>query len=60
MGIDPQPGDEGRLVVYHPAGGEREAGVITSWNDTCVFVRYGRLRSTSKATPRDRLEWGHQ
>jgi hypothetical protein len=57
--INPKPGDEGRLVIYHPAHGEREAGVITSWNDGHVFVRYGALGSTSKATAREQLEWGH-
>jgi hypothetical protein len=40
--IDPKPADIGRKVVYRDPGGLKvEEGVITSFNDTCVFVRYG-------------------
>lgn len=56
--ISPQPGDEGKFVVYTDGQGAREAGVITSWNAEFVFVRYGRRDSTPKATRRDSLEWG--
>lgn len=58
MGVEPQPGDEGRFVIYHPGTGEREVGVISSWNHEYVFVRYGRISNGSKATPRHMLEWG--
>lgn len=48
----------GRKVVYHPAGdwSWSEEGVITSVNDTYVFVRYG-TNVTSAATPPEQLEW---
>jgi len=38
-----------REVIYRPpGGGERERGVITSVNDTWVFVRYeGQLSSAA-------------
>lgn len=57
--IDPAPNDIGRAVVYtgnrHP-GGKLEEGVITSFNDHCVFVRYGADKH-SKGTDRRDLEW---
>lgn len=56
--IDPQPGDEGRLVIYTDGQGEREAGTISSWNPEYVFVRYGRIASGPAATRREQLEWG--
>lgn len=40
--------DIGRLVIYNP-GYKTEEGVITSFNDTYVFVRYGS-EVQSKAT----------
>ncbi len=55
--IEPVEADLGRKVVYHSAGGEvTEEGVITSFNDYFVFVRYGNER-LSKATRRERLYW---
>lgn len=53
--------DIGRVVIYraHHPGAEREEGVITSFNDTCVFVRYGRDKH-SKGTARRDLEWAHK
>lgn len=50
--------DVGRGVVYVPRFGPREDGVITSWNEEYVFVRYaGSLSERGVATyPRD-LEW---
>jgi len=56
--IDPTVKDVGRKVVYqarHP-NAEREEGVITSFNDHSVFVRYGS-DVHSKATSREDLEW---
>ncbi len=56
--IDPAIEDIGRKVVYrarHP-NAEPEEGVITSFNDTCVFVRYG-ADVHSKGTARADLEW---
>ena len=45
--IKPTENDIGRGVIYtgnrgwKPDGSADEAGVITSFNNTCVFVRYG-------------------
>jgi hypothetical protein len=57
--IEPTEHDIGRAVVYtgrrYP-GGALEEGVITSFNDYRVFVRYGADKH-SKATSRADLEW---
>lgn len=56
--IDPKQTDVGRGVIYqasHP-GAKLEPGVITSFNDHYVFVRYGR-NFTSAATRREDLVW---
>lgn len=45
-----------RAVIYTAHHGEREQGIITSWNDHYVFVRYG-LGSTSAATDPDQLDF---
>ena len=55
--IDPKVRDIGRQVVYRTAPNfEPEEGVITSFNESHVFVRYG-TSVTSQATNRDDLEW---
>ena len=47
----------GRRVVYRTAPDyESEEGVITSFNDTAVFVRYG-ADVNSKPTSREDLDW---
>jgi hypothetical protein len=48
--------DVGRFVIYTAHHGEREEGVISSWNDTYIFVRYGR-GSTAAATDPNQLEF---
>jgi len=57
--VNPTKDDVGRSVVYtgnrYP-GGKLEEGVITSFNDYCVFVRYGADKG-SKGTSRADLEW---
>ncbi len=57
--IKPTEADVGRKVVYtgnrYP-GGELEEGVITSFNEHTVFVRYS-TGGTSKGTNRADLEW---
>jgi hypothetical protein len=57
--IEPTKDDIGRAVVYsgnrYP-GGKLEEGVITSFNDYRVFVRYGSDKG-SKSTSREDLEW---
>ena len=59
--IEPVKTDIGRVVIYtgnrYP-GGEPEEGVITSFNDHSVFVRYGAVHY-SQATNRQDLEWAH-
>ena len=54
--IEPSEDDIGRAVVYTGPGGAIEEGVITSFNNICVFVRYGANKH-SKGTSRDDLEW---
>ena len=55
--IDPNAADIGRKVVYRDRTGWKvEEGVITSFNDTCVFVRYG-ADTGSRATRREDLDW---
>lgn len=59
MPISPTPDDIGRSVVYHEyPGAKPETGVITSFNDAFVFVRYG-ADIHSKATNSANLEWAH-
>jgi hypothetical protein len=48
--------DIGRQVVYCPRHGALEVGVITSFNERFVFVRYGD-ETTSQPTSRQDLEW---
>lgn len=51
------PGDDvGAGVVYVPKFGKREDGVITSWNDTYIFVRFRGSETPKACDPRD-LEW---
>lgn len=53
---DLTPSDTGRNVIYTAHHGEREEGVISSWNEKYVFVRYG-MGSTAAATDPDQLEF---
>lgn len=57
--IDPTEADIGRGVIYRADSkllGERERGVITSFNAHAVFVRYTN-GGTSAATSREDLTW---
>ena len=58
--IDPKPTDIGRLVVYRPGytGAAPEQGIVISYNDRFVFVRYGGSLG-GKATRREDLEWAN-
>lgn len=57
--IDPQPGDEGRTVLYRSRPDfNPERGTVVRWTPDYVFVRYG-LGSTAAATRREDLEWEH-
>ena len=56
-GINPTSADIARQVVYRTAPDyEAEEGIITYYNDHCVFVRYGNAVN-SKATSRCDLDW---
>lgn len=59
--IDPVADDISRTVIFtgnrYP-GGQTEEGVITSFNEWAVFVRYGADKH-SKGTSRADLEWAH-
>lgn len=55
-GIQPTKADIGRKVLYRLGHGEAEEGVITSFNERLVFVRFGEL-THSMAAFRDELEW---
>ena len=48
--------DRGRKVIYQGYGGETEEGVITSWNEPYVFVRF-RNSVTPQACKREQLEF---
>jgi hypothetical protein len=58
--INPTPDDIGRRVIYKlesfGAPGARDQGVITSYNDHMVFVRYGSDQG-SMGTRRKDLHW---
>ena len=55
--IEPTEKDIGRKVIYTGNyGGPDEEGVITSFNDRVVFVRYG-AKIHSEATNRSDLKW---
>jgi hypothetical protein len=60
--IEPTEEDIGRAVVYtgnrYP-GGKMKEGVVTSFNDFRVFVRYGSDKG-SKSTAREDLEWARR
>jgi hypothetical protein len=56
--------DIGRKVIYRAKSGQLstlppEEGVITSFTDLFVFVRYGG-DTHSKATRPNDLEWAHE
>lgn len=58
--IDPKPEDVGRGVVYRDSFTRAPMpGVITSFNEHSVFVRYqGQfVAATGQATLREDLEW---
>ena len=61
--IDPQDGDEGRKVIYTGGAGEQETGIVSSWNDHAVFVRYQsnyspfQYKLQPQATNREDLRW---
>lgn len=56
--IDPTDADIGRVVYYDPGypGAKKERGVISSFNEYYVFVRY-TSGITAAATLREDLSW---
>ena len=54
--IEVGPVDIGRKVIYRAGHGNAEDGVITSYNDSVIFVRYGN-DVHGKGTRREDLEW---
>ena len=48
-----QINDKDRLVIYKQGTDEQEEGVITSWNDRFVFVRYGGDNHSKATYPQD-------
>ena len=55
--INPTEKDIGRKVTYTTYN-KKEFGVITSFNDICVFVKYGS-NTGSQATDREDLTWSY-
>jgi hypothetical protein len=62
--IEPFAGDERKTVFYIPSHAlgdlthvDIEQGVITSWNELYVFVRYTKDQLRSQATSRCDLMW---
>ena len=53
--INPTDEDKGRRVIYNP-GYKTEHGIIKSFNESWVFVRY-HDGDTGAATRRDDLFW---
>lgn len=54
--INPKKEDIGKIVYYKQGTQEYEFGIITSFNDSYIFVMYdGDIHS--KATRREDLEW---
>jgi hypothetical protein len=59
--IEPTEEDIGRAVVYTGnrfPGGKLEEGIITSFHDHAVFVRYGSDNHSKATTLRADLDWG--
>lgn len=54
--IEPTLKDIGREVIFRPIEASIQYGVITSFNDFCVFVKYG-TSVTSQASFREDLFW---
>ena len=48
--------DKGRGVIYVPAHGNYQRGIISSWNEQHIFVRY-TTGCTAAATNPDQLHW---
>jgi ribosomal protein L37E len=57
--IEPTESDIGRLVIYRDSGGKVESGVITSFTEHWVYVRYG-IGLTGAPTSRHDLTWAVQ
>lgn len=57
--------DIGKNVTYTAGHGAKEYGIISSWNDKCIFVRYIYVngdgimfvKTTAQATSPEDLTW---
>ena len=49
--------DVGRSVIYTDGRGDKESGLITSWNDKFIFVDYGKNCGRGTATHMSDLEF---
>lgn len=59
--IEPTDADIGRAVTYtgnRYHGGKLEYGIITSFNEVTVFVRYDGKKGSQGTNPDD-LEWAY-
>ena len=54
--IEPTKDDIGRKVFYSDFKGDLEHGVISSFNDDYIFVKY-EGRYNTQATSREDLSW---
>lgn len=57
--IEPRKNDIGRKVIYRQGHSLQEEGIITSFNNSGVFVRYGN-NTGSQSTRREDLEWENE
>jgi hypothetical protein len=45
--------DKGREVVFDFNGTKREFGIISSWNERFVFVKYNGIQQSQATMPKD-------
>jgi hypothetical protein len=45
--------DKGREVVFTSQGSKREFGIISSWNERFIFVKYNGSQQSQATRPED-------
>jgi hypothetical protein len=45
--------DKGREVAFDSPGSKREFGIISSWNERFIFVKYNGLQQSQATRPED-------
>jgi hypothetical protein len=45
--------DKGREVAFNSQGPEREFGIISSWNERFIFVKYNSSQQSQATRPED-------